>query len=378
MTDDTKQSGLAALLNRWRINKAPSAREYFIRHYLGQDPNTFRPKGLPPLMEDDARKRFGAVSDDEVRHLQRQVAAYVPDSTFSNHPGVSSIVRQLMAKNQDWISPTFLKACFVGVVNDTALDAFAMHRAPDFNGPLSIYSYGLLHAGIFTAQCFVYFDKNDFADHDDDSDVVREYLHDVLDVFASWRANDGRGELFDTRDFSGKYPVPDEAPLAIAIASDYFIVGHELAHHLLGDTGHKFVKTQEAAQLKDLIASMPMQFGPRTEHLADAFAFNFFVGAPSRRLSYDQHEIAQATLGSLNAMTALSLLSPKPQKPSETHPSPVHRFNWLMSYATSASVLSATTAGGDFAGARAVKRFRKAYMQFSDLLLRERTARGEA
>ena len=296
---------------------------------------------------------------------------------YSNHHAAEMIVAEIRAKNADWISPEFFDDVFVGVAKDISINAHAAPSSRNYEGKLVLYNRGLLDANLFTAECFFYFQMEIRPIEESEPERYYGYLDDVLNVFMEWRNLDGHGQLFDTRPFRQRHSIESDLSLQIAFHADKFVIGHELAHHILGDTNHQQVDSEELRQFAEATKKVPLKFGDERERLADALSFHLFLGPPSRMSAFDQQDIIAATFGSLNTLTTISLTSADPYKQIGGYPEATGRFNWAMAYSSLFSVLSATSAGGDFSGARAVKKFRKDFMTFFDVLNGRRRERGE-
>lgn len=320
-----------------------------------------------------AMKDHPDIKQDEIR---QHYARFDPrHSLFSNHAGCGFIVFDRMLRNSNWIEPSFFKNIFVGVVKENSIHAVAVEKSDEFTGKLIVYYWGLLQAVIFVADCFEHyiFNRDELND-----DILNAFFSDICTIFEKWRSEDHYGDPSDVAPLYDKYQILG-GMLANTIAghSDAFIIGHEIAHHFLGDTQHFPIAPEEMHALERSIGYMRFSEECATEGLADLLSLHLAIGSPNDFMRYDHHEVFCAILGGMNALQVITLMSNNPLEASGDDPPAGSRFELFWSVCGAISMGSFFSNPETATGAIAVKRALKDYRDFSDMLIRSRLERGE-
>lgn len=243
---------------------------------------------------------------------------------FSNFPNVDDCVKEIISKNDSWLPRELFQDIFVGVLREKDIDALAADIVPDFSGKLITYSAGLMNAISFFTNMYThtYFKLqrsniqftgepgNYTYEHD-------EFTSNVLAVFDQWKANDLRIEFLDTMHIYDQFEIeaPEWARLTSTMA-DSFIVAHEVAHHLVGDTGFPPHMSDDlraiegtTALLKTAIEKYLPNEVDQKEVRADMVAVFLLIGPPSNAQFCSSMDLYTAAIGALINLAAMSVLT---------------------------------------------------------------------
>jgi hypothetical protein len=280
--------------------------------------------------------------------IQNQILSYVPH--LSNDALIEAHIQELIRRNGNSARlQQRLSQLFVAKRKQFQPEAYSASakRTHHYSGDLAFFHVGLSDA------CFQY--TTLFAELiylkqlryklDDNNPLVKYLVHVISEhtnqlaiAQEKWKME---GDYIDL-DFTTvleveKLAIPDVTDVtnvAVNVAghTDKFILGHEIAHHVLGHTG------QENDGL-EIIQSLPptCQFwqnatkGHAREFQSDALAICLVAGVAnpwneSQRRQVEEEIAVEASLGALLTMTVLGQLSANVVKASETHPSIRDRF----------------------------------------------------
>lgn len=297
----------------------PTAREFFYNWAL-EDGDRFIHDIFDDELKSKFEKNFGNklnLSDLERKSLRDKIADF--SDTYSNHPGVNHNIQTIQKVNSGWIPSTYFDGIFAGVVRETDIAALSKCRDSDHSGKLVTYSIGMMHSAIFFADMFEFYLLPN-QEHSLSSDIERnEFIFYILRQFNWWRLNQDKGELFETRHIYEKFQVEPTGWANVACAmADKFIIGHEIAHHLVGDTGYLPHVSEELDFIDGCIASLAGVIDrffsdeiDRKELKADAVSLFLFLGRPTALRQCSAMDLNMAAIGTLMALGAMSILTDK-------------------------------------------------------------------
>ena len=299
--------------------KKPTAREFFYNWAL-EDGDRF----VVDISNDEINSKFekhfaeiASLSDLEINELRDNILNF--SDTHSNHAGINVNISTIQTINSDWIPSAFFDDIFAGVVRETDIAALSKYKDSEFSGKLVTYSLGMMHSAIFFGDMFAFYSlpPQNYASRP----VVEqnEFIFYVLRLFNWWRLSELRGELFEASIIYEKFQIEHGGWANVACAmADQFIVGHEIAHHLVGDTGYQPHVSEEldfidgcVASLTDAIDKFCPDGADRKELNADAVSLFFFLGKPTALRECSALDLNLAAIGTLTALGTMSILTDK-------------------------------------------------------------------
>jgi len=312
---------------------------------------------------------------------------------YSNDLLTNSIIEDVEKDNQHWVTG-FFDELFVGKLGTNEVFASSLPTGKNYTGYLSVYDVGITLACYFWCECFTHYIVNfsQLVRQRRDSDLylkepgIKQFLDDVADVFNNWRLS-GHVNMHEAQNLYSKHEVKADSPTVANVAAclDKFIVAHEVAHHLAGDTGGAHANIELVKSMMNVHRKIPLHFGSETiEHAADILALYLVSGGVKDQQllsSIRRHEIlVNLTLGSLGALSCVAALIEEPyKKEEEDYPSATSRFNNTLSWVTLQTTLSTLDKNSNERErdiARTAKSMSKDIMHFHDLLNRSRNERG--
>jgi hypothetical protein len=126
---------------------------------------------------------------------------------------------------------------------------------------------------------------------------------------------------------------PDSLEYAIktAVLTDYFILAHEIAHHLLAHTGAENSAGEMLANIPEWAQDwIRVKTSHAVEFQADALAVLLLTGSGSQREKSDivfEQRVWEAAIGSMLALTVIGQFADDAENDTDTHPSIRSRFS---------------------------------------------------
>ena len=293
---------------------------------------------------------------------------------YSNAHELDEIITRFKADHAPWVGMA-CERTYVGKIRCNAADAAAVGQVATDDSQLILFNVGLGIACHFWAVCFLRY----VAEFDDLYGTSRQAEHDafidgVIDVFLGWSKGHQEIYLREAEGFFEQFSVVfDDASAIYACASDRFIVGHEFAHHLAGDTRGVTKPHRDVQRLIDSSKRLLNGRGSR-ELAADMIGFMLTLGTfDAAAVEYDR--LIASGIGAGVTLGAISALSPEPYHDgSEHYPSSAERMESML-------VMIAAHAMREIAGPepwryRELNRMKKYLMNFNHAILGRRKARG--
>lgn len=299
--------------------KKPTAREFFYSWAL-EDGDRFVHDIFDDTIQeqvDEPLKEAIKNSDQDINEIRDNILNF--SDTHSNHPGVNHNVNRIIEINSDWIPSPFFEDLFAGVVRETDIAALSSRKDSEFSGRLVTYSLGMMHSAMFFADMFKFYALPPQNHSMSSARQQNEFIFNVLRIFNWWRLNEHQGELSETNIVYEEFAIERSSWASVACAgADQFIVGHEIAHHLVGDTGFLPHVSDElefidgfVGALKDALDTFFPDDADRKELKADAVSLFLSLGKPSASNQCSAIDLNIAAVGTLFSLGAMSILTDK-------------------------------------------------------------------
>jgi hypothetical protein len=308
-----------------------NARDYFYNVIFGVETSyKYDFKKIPKNFKYDNQETEKA--DQEYRNKFKDKRSF-----YSNDPIIDSYVIDFIIRNRKWVDADFFEDFFLGRVMDNFnYSATSEAKTYKYTGKLSYFYEGIQEAVALVYQCFFFIRLNQ------NDSLKKEVLLDLVDVFSCFRLSNlnyiKHIAFIFVRKYGYKELVPTKHWLISANKSDRFIVAHEIAHHLAGDTGFKHRYSKELQSLRNIIKESHKHLKKDKldcEFFADVLAVNLFLGdlVTSDILeSPNEQSLASASIGAMGTLITLSLLSENPYLDSKATLSIHERISNVRTY----------------------------------------------
>jgi len=167
---------------------------------------------------------------------------------------------------------------------------------------------------------------------------IRELARRLSEARSIWRRT-GHGQLLPSLDLESHSAASSKVAVEYSTYTDAFILGHELGHHFLKHT--RSSQSAQALLSRYIKHNIGLELSAREPKLharefqADAFATVLTAFSKPRNLSGIKLDLAfyrtMRTLGPLLTLTVLADLDLDSTKGSVTHPSPIERYDRVLS-----------------------------------------------
>lgn len=296
----------------------PTAREYFYTRTKDLGAKYFRDISSNELKQNhqDYTIRWSNKDGNYLPSVELYIDDILSSDTHSNHGSIEAAFKRLKAINSNWVPNEFFEDIFIGVARQSSIEAMAIHRNKEYNGKLILVSEGILDFVEFFTRLFYFFVEFVGEMHECNEQKLSQFFSDIEKVMYAWRGQNAQKLQRSYSSICKKYDIKDNNNAFLSNkAAEYFIVGHEIAHHLLGDTGYGSPTCNELDELKRLISecqeytqSVYEYRADEEELLADLVAVFFFIGNPIDVLECSRPNMHLAVHGAVHALGSLSLI----------------------------------------------------------------------
>jgi Zn-dependent protease with chaperone function len=256
---------------------------------------------------------------------------YVPDR--SNDALLNWILEEIETKVESNIKKR-MHNMFIAKRNDLEFNAFACQGIQEFTGDLVFLHVGLSDACFQYSILFEEYLQLQYTKNDTAAKLIHaDHLMRIKQAQQKWKLYGDYIKL-DKETFLVGTKEVEEGALELAVMNDMFILGHEIAHHLLGQTGREDIGSELIELLPNNCQMWHIEHQSRSSELkADALALLLVAGVANKTFwnnpTKDEYAL-QAAIGSLLALTVLGQCSADPNKPTDTHPSVTNRQEQCM------------------------------------------------
>jgi len=302
------------------------ARDYYYREIAPEEQGaSYQTLYLASNFFPGGAQRTELGNDAEADAILRRMNAFVPH--YSNDMLLDKLMYELIGLHADDLQEA-LCSIFVGKRRNIAANATAFPKDADVDVNLVLFNVGLSDAAYQYAILFDHFTSLPAqikARNYGATAQFRALLERVVRAQSRWDA-DGLWIQLELDDFLGREHERIGSRAAdIATCTDRFILGHEIAHHLLG---HTLVAGRGLGTLHHATRTLPTRWNAlpqarRDELEADIAAIGLMLGTSAEAIEKMAVTVA---IGALLTMTILGQLVPDPEVACGDHPAVAERF----------------------------------------------------